>query len=87
MDQEPLDGEAALNVLAWPREQVQPEHSGVSGRHLVTVVSTLPSDWLVVRTLRDGLWWILASNGVTNICVFLREGPFRKVATGWKQTK
>lgn len=47
-DQEPIDGgQAALNLLAWPHQQVQPGHSHVSGRHLVTVVST--PDWLVVK--------------------------------------
>lgn len=49
LDQEPIDvGQAAL--LARPHEQVQPGRSKVSGRHLVTMVSTLPSDWLVVKT-------------------------------------
>lgn len=54
-DQEPMDGgQAALDLLARPHEQVQPEHSRVSGRHLVTVVSTPPSDWLDVQTCCRG---------------------------------
>lgn len=45
--QGPSDGgREALNLLA-----AQPEHGGVSGRHLVTMVSTLLPDWLSVVVL------------------------------------
>lgn len=61
-------GQRAPDPLTFPHQPHTPQLSRVSGQHLVTVVSTLPPDWLMVKwrfcgpeeLQSPGLWWILA---------------------------